>query len=65
MNNLWKAAKPISFAAIVLGIIWGVNSCAERTQRFKEECIRAGGSVVSTSQDTMCLQGVAATRNKP
>lgn len=65
MNNLWKAAAPICSAIVILGGLWAMNGCSERNQRFKEECIRAGGSVVSTSQDTMCLQGVAATRNKP
>jgi len=65
MNNLWKAAAPICTALVLLGIIWFVNSCGERAERFKVECMRAGGSVVSTTQQDMCLQGLAVTRSKP
>jgi hypothetical protein len=61
MKDIWKIAAPICTAAVLLGIIWAINACAERGERFKVECMRAGGSVVSTSTQDMCLQGVSVT----
>lgn len=65
MKDLWKIATPISTAAIILGIIWLANGCMERGERFKMECMRAGGSVVTTSQQDVCIAGGAVTRSKP
>lgn len=63
MNNLWKVATPICTAAVLLGIIWAINGCAERAERFKVECMRAGGSVVATPSQDMCLQGTSVTKS--
>lgn len=60
MKDLWKIAAPISTAAVLIAIIWAVNSCSERGERFKVECMRAGGSVVTSPNSDMCLQGVTA-----
>lgn len=63
MKDIWKVATPICAAAVLLGIIWAINGCVERGERFKIECMRAGGSVVSTPSQDMCLQGVSMTKS--
>jgi hypothetical protein len=65
MKDLWKIATPVCTAAVLIAIIWAINSCAQRAEAFKIECMRAGGSVVSTASQDMCLQGVSATAKKP
>ena len=47
---------------VVLAIIWWVNSCSERAENFKLECMRTGGSVISTPSQDMCLKGTATFR---
>lgn len=64
MKDIWKIATPACTAAVLIAIIWAINSCAQRAEAFKIECMRAGGSVVSTPSQDMCLQG-SATRSKP
>ncbi len=66
MKELWKSAAPISCAAVILGLIWLVNGCMERGERFKTECMRAGGSVASTPSQDLCLQtGSTISKSKP
>lgn len=65
MKDLWKVASPICTTAVLIAIIWAVNSCAQRSETFKIECMRAGGSVIAAPSQDMCLQGQSVTRSRP
>lgn len=59
MSEYAHSAIWATCAVLVIGlIVFGINSCGERSTALKEACIRSGGQVINSGDSFHCLRGV-------
>lgn len=57
MKYVARATSSLGAVAIVIFLLFMINSCIDRNHELKKLCIEKGGSVVETGRDTMCFRG--------
>lgn len=55
-NTKIKITSVICTAVVLVAFLAVIRSCQEMDNAFRENCVKAGGSVVGTSNSIQCIQ---------
>lgn len=63
VERIMAVTIPAAIALIFIGLFGVINSCQEKNQRFRMECVAKGGTVIGSGENIHCVMNANSKKD--